>query len=209
MATLKLTSPLTATISGSTGSGKTRWLYKLLQHKNEMFDIPVHKIIYCYGVWQPLFDEMEKYLDINFHEGVPTIGTINEFVDGQHNIIVLDDLQDQVSNSLEAEQLFTRDSHHKNLTVIYIVQNLYQQGKCARNIALNSHYFIVFKNSRDVTQISNLGRQIGMAKLLQEAYKDATSEAYNLLIVDLSLHTNEAYKLRSHIFPDQDPIIYQ
>ena len=209
MATLQFVSPFTMTISGSTGTGKSMWLYNLLQHKGEMFDIPTHKILYCYGVWQPLFDQMETHLDIDFHEGVPTVQTINNFADGQHNIIVLDDLQDQVSNNVEAEQLFTRGSHHKNLTVIYIIQNLYQQGKCARNIALNSHYTILYKNPRDITQVSNFGRQLGMSKLLQEAYKDATSEPYNPLIIDLSPHTEEAYKLRTHIFPGQDPIVYQ
>ncbi len=86
---------------------------------------------------------------------------------GNHNIIILDDLQDRVSKSVEAEQLFTRGSHHKNLTVIYIIQNLYQQGKCARNIALNCHYTILFKNPMDVTQIYNFGRQLGITKLLQ------------------------------------------
>ena len=207
MATLPFICPFTATISGSTGSGKSTWLYKVLQQKNEMFDTPVHNILYCYGVWQSLFDDMEKHLDIEFHEGLPSLSKIDDFANGQHNIIILDDLQDRVSKSVEAEQLFTRGSHHKNLTVIYIMQNLYQQRKCARNIALNSHYTVLFKNPRDVTQITNFGRQLGITKLLQEAYKDATSDQYNPLIIDLSPHSDEAYKLRSHIF--EDPIIYQ
>ena len=105
---------------------------------------------------------------------------------------------------MDVQNLFTRGSHLQNLSIIYINQNLYQQGKSARNIALNTHYTVLFKNPRDITQITNFGRQIGMSQLLQEAYKDATSEPYNPLIIDLSPHSNEAYKLRSHIFPEED-----
>ena len=45
--------------------------------------------------------------------------------------------------------LFTRDSHHHNLSVIYIVQNLFHQGKGSRSISLNSYYLVLFKNPRD------------------------------------------------------------
>ena len=36
--------------------------------------------------------------------------------------------------------LYTRGSHHRNLTVIYIEQNLFYQGKDIQSISLNSHY---------------------------------------------------------------------
>ena len=206
MTTLPFITPFTASGSGATGSGKTTWLYKLLQHP-DMFDKPFHKILYCYGVWQKLYDDMEQKLYIEFHEGLASSDKIDEFADGKHNLIILDDLASDVSNSSEAEQLYTRGSHHKNLSVIYINQNLYQQGKCSRNIALNSHYTILFKNPRDVTQITNFGRQMGISKLLQSAYKDAISIPYNPLVIDLSPHSDEEYKLRSNIFGD--PIIYQ
>jgi hypothetical protein len=209
MATLKFTTPFTMTVTGSTGSGKTHWLYKLLKANALILDKEAQKILYCYGVWQDLFDDMEKSLNIEFSEGIPTTNKLKEFANGQHNIVVLDDLQDVVSKSVEAEQLFTRGSHHLNLSVIYVIQNLYQQGRSSRNIALNSHYTVLFKNPRDLTQITNLGRQLGMSELLKEAYKDATKEPYNPLLIDLSPHTDEAYKLRCHIFPGEDPIIYQ
>ena len=39
--------------------------------------------------------------------------------------------------------LFTRGSHHHSLSVIYIVQNLFHQGKGSRSISLNSHYLTI------------------------------------------------------------------
>ena len=44
--------------------------------------------------------------------------------------------------------LFAKGSHHQNLSVIYIVQNLFHQGKGNRSISLNSHY-LLFGNIRD------------------------------------------------------------
>ena len=40
-------------------------------------------------------------------------------------------------------KLFTKGSHHRNLTVIYIVQNVFDKGKYSRTISLNSHYHVV------------------------------------------------------------------
>ena len=40
-------------------------------------------------------------------------------------------------------------SHHRNLSVIYTVQNLFHQGKGNRSKSLNSHYLVLYKNPRD------------------------------------------------------------
>ena len=46
---------------GPTGSGKTRWVYRLMKHLPEMFEgAKIDKILYCYGVYQSLFDEMKQ-----------------------------------------------------------------------------------------------------------------------------------------------------
>ena len=60
-------SSTTICISGCTRSGKTTWLRRLLEEK--WFDIPPKGIMYCYGVWQDVFDSMK---DIEFHEGLPS-----------------------------------------------------------------------------------------------------------------------------------------
>lgn len=209
MNTLKFSSPTTIMISGPTGSGKSWWLHKLLKHKNELFENIPQKIMYCFGEWQALFDTMEAEMDIIFHEGIPTPLEIDTFSNENHQILIIDDLQNQAASCQTVELLFTRTSHHKNLTVIYLVQNLFNQGKCARNISLNCHYIILFKNLRDKTQISNFAKQLGMSSIITPAYNDATLEPYNPLIVDLAPKSDDQYRVRSNIFPDQYPIIYQ
>ena len=63
----------------------------------------------------------------------------------QRNLIVLDD---QSGKDKRITDHFTKGSRHRNLSVIYIVQNIFHQGKETRNISLNAYYIILFKSPR-------------------------------------------------------------
>lgn len=204
--------PSTFSISGTTGSGKTTWLFNLLKEAEVMFTMPPSKILYCYGVWQSLFNEMENNIkNLVFHEGVPSSEQIEEFSDNNHNIVVLDDLMDECVKNREIELLFTRGAHHKKLTVIYLNQNMFCQGKNARTISLNCHFIILFQNLRDRSQIQRLGQQLfpGQSQMLVEAYKDCVHKPYGYLVIDLSPHTDQKFRLRTDIFPNELTKIYQ
>lgn len=200
-------------VSGPTGSGKSRWVYKLLQNSNGMYvrDAPKN-IMYCYGIHQTLFDEMEQTLpNLTLHEGLPTQTEIEEFSGSDHGLIVLDDLQQHVIENKAMELLFTQGCHHRRLSVIFIVQNLYGQGKSARTIALNSWYLVLFKNIRGTSQIRHLNSQLFPHKgnILIQAYEDAVKEPYHYLVIDLSPQAEDNYRLRTKIFPGEDPIVYK
>jgi hypothetical protein len=199
-------------VSGQTGTGKTRWLYRLLKQMKGMYarDPPV-KIMYCYGVYQQLFDDMERVLDnFTLHPGLPTQTEVDEFADGEHGLIVLDDLMHQVLERKDMELLFTQGCHHRRLSVIFITQNLYGQGKSARTIALNTWYLVVFKHVRDSSQLMTLGRQLfpGKPHILIEAYRDVMKMPYAYLVIDTSPHVRDEYRLRTRVFPGEDPIVY-
>jgi hypothetical protein len=57
----------------------------------------------------------------------------------------------QSSKDKRIADLFTKGSHLRNLSIIYIVQNIFHQGKEMRNISLNAHYIVLFKSPRDKT----------------------------------------------------------
>jgi hypothetical protein len=147
--------------------------------------------------------------NLEFHEGVPTQQDIDSFVDGKHNVVVLDDLMSDIVRDEDIQHLFTRGSHHKNLTVLYLTQNAFCQGKCARTISLNCAYLVLFKNPRDVYQIRLMGRQIGLPRTLPEAYEDCMEDKYGYLVIDLSPHHVGLPHLSSHIFPEEDYVIYR
>ena len=198
-------------ITGQTGSGKTQFVYRLLRHVKEMYpDEPPEAILYCYGIHQPLFEEMEKTIpNLVFHEGLPSMETVREFTaDRRHRLVVLDDLMHRVVRDVEL--LFTQGCHHRRLSVLFLTQNLYVQGSRSRTIALNTTYLVLMKNVRDVSQVGVLGRQLYAArwKMFIEAYSDATSERYGYLVVDMSPHSDDTYRLRTNVFPGEDPIVY-
>ena len=200
-------------VTGATCSGKTFWVYRLLRHKDEMFENPPEKVLYCYGIYQPLFGEMEKELPfITFHQGLPSTADIEELSNlNSCNLICLDDLMESVTSSSEMETLFVKGMHHRHLSILFLNQNLYCQGKHSRTISLNTHILVLMKNPRDQSQIQYLARQAftGKSKFLLEAFKDATSQPYGFLVLDFSPSGEEAYRVRSRIFPEEDTIIYE
>ena len=105
----------------------------------------------------------------------------------------------QVVDDKNVLNLFTVGSHHRNISVIFLTQNIYEKGKYARSISLNSHYLILFKNRRDQAQINHLARQVypGESNFFQEVFNEATNEKYGFLIVDLKQRSNNLLRLRT------------
>ena len=200
-------------ISGPTNSGKTFWVNNFLRNLSGMFtEQSPQEVLYCYGIWQPLYDAMEKEFDfMKFHEGLPQGEDIDNFSkDLVHKLIILDDLMEDVLKSQDMEMLFIRGCHHKRISCIFITQNIFSQSKHSRTIALNIQYLVLFRNFRDSSQVVNLGKQIfpGKSKILQEAYNDATDKKYGYLLVDMSPHGEDDYRLRTSIMPGEDTIVY-
>jgi len=106
--------------------------------------------------------------------------------------------------------LFTKGSRHRDLSVVYIVQNLFNNGKEHRTISLNGHYIVEFKNPRDASQIVHLAKQVylGKVKAVQEAFKDATSTPFGYLLLDFKQCTPDKLRLRTKVFPDETTVVY-
>jgi hypothetical protein len=195
---LRLKHPFCLILSGGTGSGKTVFTFKLISEAQRMITPPPEKIIYCYGEFQEIFND---YPEVEFTEGLPDISQF----DGSHRtLLIIDDLLSETNHSVE--KIFTKKSHHCNISVLYLSQNLFYKGKHNRTISLNTHYMVLFKNPRDLTQITVLSRQMypGYGKFLVEAFRDATKEPYGYLLIDLKPDTDDRYRIRTKIFPSDE-----
>ncbi|CAH3149442.1 unnamed protein product [Porites evermanni] len=115
--------PSSVMIAGPSRCGKTTFAKLLLQYAEVLFERPIRKIVYCYGQWQDAFRTWR--------------------------ILVLDDLMRNCSEDERILDLFTKVSHHCDVTCIYLTQNLFPPGKFSRSISLNAHYIIAFNNPRD------------------------------------------------------------
>ena len=84
---------------------------------------------------------------IEFVEGIPSALEQNSyFYVNKRDLIVFDDQMIDAGKDRRIVNLFTRGSHHQNISVIYIVQNPFHRGKGSHSISLNSHYLVLFKN---------------------------------------------------------------
>lgn len=200
--------PFTSIVSGMTSSGKSYFVKQLLKCDGDMIYPKPQRIIWFYGQDQPLYDTIRKELPtIEFHKGIPSDLDEDDYFDTKvTNLVIIDDLMTDCRNDQRLTKLFTIGSHHKNLSVIFIVQNLFLQGREMRNISLNTHYFVVFKNPRDNLQISVLARQMypNKSKFLIEAFHDATCQPYAYLFLDLKPSTPECYRVRTNVLPHQE-----
>ena len=152
----------TSMIAGMTVSVKTAWVRSLLQQASETIYPSPEKIVWCYSEWQPAYTEMLVAMPhVEFVKGIPTaLEQDSNFEVNKRNLIVFDNQMIDASKGKRVVNLFTRGSHHRNLSVSYIVQNLFHQGKGIRSMSLNNHYLLLFKNPRDKLQILTLAKQM-------------------------------------------------
>ena len=160
VADLRLKTPSTIMINGPTQSGKTYLTSQLLRNKSSIFNPVPEQVVWCYGMWQPAYDELKES------------GVVDEFMEGAESfkpkreeeadryiptIVVFDDLQRSANGSMA--KIFEVGSHHWNVTPIFLVQNAFHQGKHSRDMRLNTHYQFVFRNNSDMSQITTIAKQ--------------------------------------------------
>ena len=199
---VRWTHPFTCVIAGPTGCGKTEFVKQIIQHVEDMVTPVPTKIIWSYGEWQPTYQSL---LDkVHFVQGLPDLPQYSQ----EPLLVVIDDQMHAVDQRISS--LFTKGSHHRNLSVIYIVQNLFDQHKEHRTISLNAHYLVIFKNPRDGSQIVHLAKQMypGKTHYVRQAFALATQEPHGYLLIDLKQTTPEGMRLRSHIFPGERQEVY-
>jgi hypothetical protein len=197
-------------ICGQSQSGKSYLVRSLLNHLNYLFDPVPSKIVYCYGEYQHLFDDMAQTIpNIDFIEGFPT-NLYNILESHRKSLVIIDDLMSECSKDQRISDFFTKGSHHRGISVMYLTQNLFPPGRQPRTISLNSHYMVIFKNPRDSLGISTLARQMypNNSNFLLELFQDTTEKPYGYLLLELHQLTPENMRLRTNILPNERQIVY-
>lgn len=213
-ASLFLHHPCNIFICGPSGSGKTQFVKQLIKYKKDIFDIVPERIVWCYKEWQSIYGDLQESENdsINFIDGIPDDDKDIIPDTSLPSLIIFDDMLGDVDEE-KIKLWFTRKGHHRNASIIYITQNMFQQSRTARTISLNSHYMVLFQNSRDKGQIKVLANQVQLPHLLQ-AYQDATTQAHGYLLLDFHPKTPEQFRIRTDIFhhwqtgDDRGAIIY-
>jgi hypothetical protein len=74
-------------------------------------------------------------------------------------LFIVEDLLNEMYSRAVCD-LFTKGSHHCNLSVILITHNFFRQAPHCRDISLNAKNFVALKNVRERNQFAFLARQV-------------------------------------------------
>ena len=216
--------PTTCLIAGPTGCGKTKFVSRVIETLIPVSNImPMispcpTRIVWVFSEWQPIYENLMGLKQPGF--GIEFVKCTNtnlteiydSFSASETNLIILDDLMSGTSTTQKKQilQLFTQGSHHRNLTIIYIVQNLFDQGSPSRAISLNAQYIVVFKNPRDSAQIGFLAQQAfpKCPKFLDEAYQDATRSPHTYLLLNLRQECEDWFRVVTQVFHSEELEVY-
>jgi hypothetical protein len=202
IADVRLKSPFTAIVTGPTGCGKTRLLMRLIESADYVCTEPPVSITYCYGEWQYVFDSVKG---VTFHEGMIDYEDIPR--DGKPRWLIIDDLMSEVSGKSETNNLFTKISHHRNVSVFFITQNPFKKEN--RTISLNAHYYFWFKNPRDGQSIVNFAKQAFPFKTgaVLDAYGKATKDPWSFMLIDMRQETRDRWRLIGNFASLSKPMV--
>jgi hypothetical protein len=199
--------PTTIVLAGPTQCGKTYFLIRAI--REELFKPEPQRTVWVFSEMQPAYADLARELpSIEFVKGF-TNELYETFDPRVRNLLILDDqMENRAAHKRgdnDVTKFFTQGSHHRNLTVVYIVQNLFNQDASMRTISLNTHYMVLFKNPRDATQIRTLSQQMypDHRRMLVEAYHDATFQPYGYLVLNLRPDACDAFRILTDVFADR------
>ena len=84
--------PFTAIIAGPSSSGKSMFCMRLIRNARECIAPPSERIVYCYSVYQSMFDQ---YPNVEFIEGLPDL---NMFDGVKRTLLIIDDLMQETND---------------------------------------------------------------------------------------------------------------
>ena len=159
----KLEKPFRIQVGGGSGCGKTTLVKQLVD--NNHFSSPFDKIIYLYPnylVDSPIeFDQIVEYRsdldDIAHYSSLP-----------KNSLIIIDDLMLECGKSDDIMKLFSVVARKRELSIIFIVQNIYDTGRQFRNIRLNSTGFFLFKFYASNDTNKRLLRDLGLTSFVSK-----------------------------------------
>ena len=176
-------------VVGPTQSGKTYFVQQILKHNRIVYEEQKSiRIFWYYNQWQECYEELKTSLgkSIRFERGVPELSeNLCEINPQYNNIIILDDLMAEGTDSPVVSRLFTQ-GRHRNASVILLLQNMFPKGKYNTDISRNAQYLALFRSPSDRKQIGIIGERMFDKNRVHfmNAYYKETEKPFGYLLVD-------------------------
>ena len=214
---MTLKTPFNMIISGSSGSGKTQKLCKILRYRDILFNNTTSNIFFFFNEWQTAYTELKKLIPVTtFIKGIPTQEKLLDIISGDelgkyekqpHQLLIFDDLVSEIQDDLMVK-CFTVFGHHKNVSIILVTQALFNPGVNKFSVLQqNAHYLLFCKNPRDNSKIIYLAKQVSPYDInwVVKAFQDATRYPYSYIFFDFMQDTPDKLRLCSNTFSRSAP----
>jgi len=204
----KIQKPFRLIVAGGSGSGKTEFVKKLVHE--DFFTSSFDHILYIYPDYlEECPTEFQSRANVQYLAGLPS----QEFLGGlePNTLVVLDDMMLETAKSETISKLFTVIARKRQISIILLVQNIFQQGVQFRTIRLNATAIVLFKFYAGVDSNYRLLRDLGLLSFIPKVIlENIYSTRYRYIYLDL--HPNRQFDystIRSNIFDNYSRIYYK
>lgn len=204
----RLKTPFSLIAGGPSNSGKTTFVNNLLLNQDRLIDHPFDYIYWFYGQVPPKNELFLKLTNLQAVKGIPD--SFDNFIhEGQKGAIVLDDLMEQCTNNSLITDFFTKKSHHQDVSVIFITQNLFHKGKERITFMKNATYLVIFNAPLDSSEAFALARRImpRKPKIFMDIYAHAVEKPHGYLFIDGHQETPKEAIYRTNIFDNVQKVL--
>ena len=197
----RLENDSTMIINGPSKAGKSSFVLDMIKHKDGLFRHPVRQIWWFYGIESPFHDNL-KALDVHMKQGLPSQEDFSQIE--RHDLVILDDLQQEAKSREDITNLFLKATHHKEFFAIQINQYIYGD-KEQRMRNSNAHYFVAFNNPRNQQQLGQFVSKMfpkGNVGLIYRIFHDILrlEGKYGYLFIDFTPQCDPSLRLRTNLF---------
>ena len=159
-ADLRLKAASAVVLTGSSGSGKTFLAEHIVCDNKNIFTKPFSEVVWAHGrhaanseVFSRVRSSLEQQgVSVRFQEGFPAEeienNTLFKTSSKSHRALIVDDLFSSPTPNKTLQECFSVLSHHQNITVILMVQNLQAvspgQRSALGTLLRSCSYLVVF-----------------------------------------------------------------
>ena len=196
----RLKTPFSLIVAGPSNCGKTTFVIDLIRNSSRVLDQEFDYILWFYGETFPR-DQYLRFRDVKFHQGLPE--SFDKFVDSnRRGLAVFDDLMSECGDNKLVSEFFTKRTHHENVSVIFITQNLFHGGKERKTFSKNATYLCIFNSPLDQTVSYSLARKLmpRSQKCFVDIFLHAVNKPHGYLFIDGHQESPRNAMFRTNLF---------
>ena len=208
---IRIRHPATISLCGSSFSGKTTLIFRILDDIEYVMNFKPTQIYYVYGIWQDRFQHYKDNGSVRFFHGW-NHDELEKSALPRDSLLIIDDSAEMLDDKDWLRSFYTKDSHHLSISIITVFHNVFcRLIPNMRELSQNCMYTFLTSSKRCYDQIEHFGRQVfkgGAAKSFLEIYKKiCEDQPFRYLLINLHPLTNSVASLRTNIFRDEQPTV--